>query len=1198
MSDILKALAANIVSRKQAGLEPYILFIGAGASLGSGCSSMLGLVDDVLQSHDSAQFSAWQEEISKAEAVSAKFGELLRDDINKKKISRFMDIWGNLDGDGRFAILRNHLWDNKTPSSGYIDLAHLVKSGYFNIILSTNLDNLMEKALNKVELFQPENFIVVVNGKDSTEEVKEQLESKRVPVKLIKLHGSLESPRSYAFTVEEIFSFEKNIKASLARIINQSLLIVGHSMQDRDINVLFEEEGKEIHFVNPARPETGSAMDNILKVRDLGSIIEGEQGKFDAFFGQLRRYVESASEEANTDGLQTTIDGFLQKIGYGSELKAPHSRYKNLHTLYVKPTEYDDILDKLERDHVLFIIGEPHMGKTYTAMYLLWEYYQNGYETIHIRHDNLIQLLHQHDRNLKELLLKLFTPTNQCPRIVHFDDPFGETLERRTDVFSGGLDTFLELARAFEHLRVVVTSRLNIFNEAVAESRSGSSNLEELEKTLRVHTSYRREVLLDILQRDTRFYKPAWFSDEQIVAALNEKLPEMLPAPHNIEFFVRTSESLNSPDAVLAHVEESKKMISALASWMKHMSPHEQIFLMWVEICSGSSFLFSNTFASVMDIEKAYKENLAYLFSEGYLPGIPAMPFSSAKDKFETILLERREETTGMLHLDFVHPSYHEAFWYAVKRKFPLSQWWELLCANRDDILRNLDKSIDLVQLRMIERYGTINRDLNQLLIISAESEDINEQFIALEHMLEHTEQFSELPQFSHAVQSIVSKGDETMKINFLDLYHKYFYLLPLTTLSTVAVLLFDENWAVRQKAKTVISPKLKDLPESIRQEDTLKIWEILSKLLSDVVPEYSDDLYYILSRTYDERLKNNFANLTAAEICQLIQAQNEGIVANIINLADEVWDKLSGEQREAITTCGLFETYWLQERVKLLAAYHLKDMMHLKDRYSFIDELIKLQQAFNLSLEIDISSEFDKKPLKQWTEIPPASLRELANLSLFNFGARITERILENHNQIPREYRDIYLEALYSPDNAGSLLSYLDKNKYEYEELSDNVLIKLLNAPGGVQYEMLTALLIRFDRLSKKSQKIVINLVDNPPDWWVAGSVGQITIEEFSGELSKKVEDLPAQVANRYPKKAVGALLSEMAQHHFDDSDFGLQERYLPLLQQLTADSEIVSYAEDWMDYSVEVFGFYNEEYWADIKKRMRSLQKELSGK
>ena len=76
MSDEIKALAKNMVDRKRSGTDPYILFLGAGASIDSGCSSMMKIVDDVLQSHDSAQFLDWQKEIEEATSVDAKFGVL------------------------------------------------------------------------------------------------------------------------------------------------------------------------------------------------------------------------------------------------------------------------------------------------------------------------------------------------------------------------------------------------------------------------------------------------------------------------------------------------------------------------------------------------------------------------------------------------------------------------------------------------------------------------------------------------------------------------------------------------------------------------------------------------------------------------------------------------------------------------------------------------------------------------------------------------------------------------------------------------------------------------------------------------------------------------------------------------------------------------------------------------------------------
>ena len=103
------------------------------------------------------------------------------------------------------------------------------------------MDNLLEKSLSNEGLYQSDLF-VVANGKDQPEEIVEQLSFSYFPIKIIKLHGSLESPRSYAFTPKETCNFENVIKPDLSKFINQSLIIVGYSGQDRDVDELFKEE--------------------------------------------------------------------------------------------------------------------------------------------------------------------------------------------------------------------------------------------------------------------------------------------------------------------------------------------------------------------------------------------------------------------------------------------------------------------------------------------------------------------------------------------------------------------------------------------------------------------------------------------------------------------------------------------------------------------------------------------------------------------------------------------------------------------------------------------------------------------------------------------------------------------------------------------------------------------------------------------
>ncbi|HEX7318468.1 MAG TPA: SIR2 family protein [Pyrinomonadaceae bacterium] len=890
MTDKIRALAASIAGRKSTGAEPFVLLVGAGASISSGCSPTARLADDVLESYERTRFEEWQASVAAAAALSPEFGELKAKEVARLKLEAFYERWARLDHNTKFSILNRHLLQSTTPSEGYKDLARLITAGYFGLALSTNLDNLLERALGDAGWREPEHFVVSVNGRDKPEEVRYQLESPRTPFKLVKLHGTLASPGSYAFTPDEIFSFEEKIKPELARYLNRGLLVVGHSFQDRDIDVLFEKEGGEIHFVNPAPPEPGSRVDSVLKTRGFGSIISGDEARFDDFFRELRSHLEAgrAGGTVVADSAQS-IEGFLKSIGYGHELKAPRSRFKNLPELYVKPTEYDDIRRKLERDHVVFIIGEPHLGKTYTAFHLLWEYYRAGYEPLHIQHDRLVNLLLRYNDDFQRLLAELFVGETDVPRIIHFDDPFGGTLERRTertDVFARELDKFLELAREYERVRVVVTTRLNVFREAVGETRS-DARLNELERSIRVHTSYQPETLLDILHRYTNFYRPRWASDADILAALDAQLPALLPAPHNIEFFVRTSESLTTLEDVLRHVEESKEMVKALADWMGYLPAPEQVFLLLVEIAASAATLFPGTPAASMDVEAAYMETLAYLFKRKHLPGIPTGSFENARAKFDQILVERRDEDSETARLDFVHPSYHEAFWHAVRHYPALARWWELMQSDVADIFKDFAHKPDLVQLRMIERYGTVDRDLDRLLLISADSDDIQEQIIAFKLMLERPDEFVSRPQFSRCLSSITSADSAGVKLIFLKLVEDRFDQLPLAVIDLVPSLLFDRSEIVRAVAEELTQKHLRGEHSPVKNNERLKAWEILWKFYN-TYRQFNPNHISVISLIEGDVDANTsmraFVNLSFEEFKFLIQADYHPAIIMMVN--------------------------------------------------------------------------------------------------------------------------------------------------------------------------------------------------------------------------------------------------------------------------------------------------------------------------
>jgi hypothetical protein len=416
----------------------------------------------------------------------------------------------------------------------------------------------------------------------------------------------------------------------------------------------------------------------------------------------------------------------------------------------------------------------------------------------------------------------------------------------------------LILSNQYEHLRIIVTTRLNIFREALAEQ--DCPNVEDLEKDLRVHTSYRSDVLVDILHRYTQFYKPLWLTDEKIIHELDRKLPEMLPAPHNIEFFVRTSERLTSLEEVLQHVDNSKEMVKALGEWMKSLSVHEQIFLIWVEIQSTSKILFPNDTASKIDIQEAYRETLAFLYKKEQIFSIPPSSFSAAKDKFDMILLESREKNSELGKFDFVHPSYHEAFWYARKEDSRLLDCWETLKESLAEILDDLDNKLDRVQLGMIENYGTVNRNLDQLLLVSAVSKDVDEQSIALNHMMERIDVFTRSPSFSSCVRSVILSHNSYHKLMYVNSLSNCFNLMPVEILDESMILLVDINEEVRHKFVKLISNNL----DIIQHQEILSkytIWPLVEKIQLIKILQYLDNQVIL-----EKRLIDCFTQITPKE--------------------------------------------------------------------------------------------------------------------------------------------------------------------------------------------------------------------------------------------------------------------------------------------------------------------------------------------
>lgn len=349
----LKRLA-NLMRMRREKEPPYLLVLGAGASLSSGCSSGADVIKDIVDKYS-----------TKPNKPALDWDQ---------KTEECYNILDSMSEEERYLILEKHLV-GRAPSSGYYALAALVQAGFFDIVLSTNCDVFLEDALTDVGM-RSRDFDVLIFGREKDEKIREAVRFREPRVKILKVHGDLRA-RIFAFTPKEIFDFGKNLQPVIEDLLSRSLVIVGHSMRDADINRALRADVTPIHYVNPAAPTPSDFIWQAMQVRK-GFAISGEDGKFDEFFTSL----------AGELGVRTTI-GTTKGTGDREAVPAVDPRLVRLAVQVLGLGENPFGAEQAERDRRLrnfrievpaldaargarhsLVFGAPGSGKT-AAVFLL-----------------------------------------------------------------------------------------------------------------------------------------------------------------------------------------------------------------------------------------------------------------------------------------------------------------------------------------------------------------------------------------------------------------------------------------------------------------------------------------------------------------------------------------------------------------------------------------------------------------------------------------------------------------------------------------------------------------------------------------------------------------------------------------------------------------------------------------------------------
>jgi hypothetical protein len=141
------------------------------------------------------------------------------------------------------SILRASLRDLAiTKTDAY--LAELVKQGYFDEIISTNIDDVLERSFLQADMQEHKDFEVTIP-------VRETLHERSLPHRIFKIYGDFGS-RMYIIK-ERLSHLDKNqeIKSALQRILARDVIIVGvDHYWDEDIFRTIPSQSGTIFFIN------------------------------------------------------------------------------------------------------------------------------------------------------------------------------------------------------------------------------------------------------------------------------------------------------------------------------------------------------------------------------------------------------------------------------------------------------------------------------------------------------------------------------------------------------------------------------------------------------------------------------------------------------------------------------------------------------------------------------------------------------------------------------------------------------------------------------------------------------------------------------------------------------------------------------------------------------------------------------------
>ena len=189
-----------------------------------------------------------------------------------------------------YKVLNDQIFDEKSVGKIFImalralyyreddeHLVSLIEAGMFDVIITTNIDDLLEEAALSRGLKAPQDYEVFTY---STQNIAKRMQSKPPKYcRIIKVFGDV---KSHYKAVGKDFDLEQPLKDALVSQLQGDVLLVGYDpLWDKPMEQIFPETGGQLWYVNEEPPNTYLAQ--LLNKRD-GRYLEAQWGSYARFW--------------------------------------------------------------------------------------------------------------------------------------------------------------------------------------------------------------------------------------------------------------------------------------------------------------------------------------------------------------------------------------------------------------------------------------------------------------------------------------------------------------------------------------------------------------------------------------------------------------------------------------------------------------------------------------------------------------------------------------------------------------------------------------------------------------------------------------------------------------------------------------------------------------------------------------------------